>query len=482
MLLTPLLRPGSLAVLLPLLPLGMALPAAGQALALVQGSVVEEHTLKPVPHGTITMTRENESPSREAEIRDGHFAIELPAGEGYRITIRAPGFHRFRSHTLTIFEAMPPLDFSVRRAHQVEGRVVDGRGNPVQAAHVSLFSNGELQESILTTPHGRFRFTLAAADGVHEVRVAHHQFDDAEPIEIGPPPNAPIRIVLAPRAVDREGRIRGVALGADGRVLAGATIHLVANTVEPFRSSTRTEPNGRFRFDAVRSGSYKLQFSHPAYSDSTGRSREVSVAPGEAVRVELRFEGSESLTGVVLDDRSQALAGALVMLQTITESPPQAGQLARLRRFYESTTDEEGLFAFRGVESGPYELVIRTLDRKFQERRVVVRVPEDDDLVLDLEPGHTLEALVFDDQRRPVTQFRLSVRAASGEGGSVAQHFELLDGPAAIGGLQLGEYLVTISLPDDTSFTGIVDLGRSASIALQIPDPGEPLIVHYLER
>ena len=444
--------------------------------------MVEGESREPVLHGTITLTRGDGSESQDARIRDGHFVLELPAGEDYRIIIWAPGFHRFRSRDLTIFDGMPALDFKLRRTHQVDGRVVDIEGNPVQAAHVSLFSNGELQESILTTPDGRFRLTPTVAEGVHEVRVTHHQFDDAQPVEVGFPPKVPIQIVLTPRAADQEGRILGVVRGPDGRVLADATIHLAANTVEPFRLWTLTEADGRFRFDSVRSGPYTLHFSHPIYSDSTGHYRKVAVGPGEAVKIDFRFEGSESLTGLVIDDRSEELAGALMMLQAIAESPARAGDPTPVYRFYRSTTDEQGMFEFRGIEPGPYELVIRTSDRKFQERRVVVRIPEDNDLVLDLEPGHTLQALIFDAKGEAVTKFRLSVRAASGEGGSVAQHFELLDSPAAIGGLQIAKYVVTISLTDETSYSGLVNLGRGFSVALQIPESGEQLIVRYLER
>lgn len=377
---------------------------------------------------------------------------------------------------------MAPLDIRLHRIRQLEGRVVDPDGNPLQGANISLFSDGAPQGTVVTAPDGRFRIVPTLEEGIHEIRVTHLLFDDAAPLEIGFPQKSPVEIVLHPRTRDAAGWILGVVKSPDGRILPGVVIRLSAGRPGPFQRTARSDQNGRYRFDSVEPGPYALDFSHHTYSDSSGYSREVTVGPGEAVTIDFQFQGSASLSGVLIDDRSEALAGALVMLQTMAESPHQTGDPTLAHRFDESTTDERGMFEFRGIEPGLYELVIRTLDRKFQERRVEVRIPEDDDLVLDLEPGRTFHAQVFDARGEAIRQFGLSLRAASGEGGSFSQHFELLDRPAAVSGLGSVEYVVTISLPDETSYSGRVDLGRGSSVALQIPESGDRLIVHYLKR
>ena len=473
---------GALAMLLTPPHPHLAVPPAWQTVVLVQGSVGAAESQEPVPGGTVTLTRGGESKPWNARLQDGHFAIEVPAGEGYRINLWAPGFHRFRSRDLTVYDGMPPLDIRLRRMLQLEGQVVDRHGNPVQGANISLFSDGEPQGSVMTTPDGRFRMVPTLPEGIHEIRVTHLLFDDAEAFEIGYPPEAHVEIVLYPRGRDQAGWILGVVKGPGSQILPDVVIRLSAGASGPFQGTSRSDQNGRYSFDSLEPGPYALRFSHQAYSNSTGHSREVAVGPGEAVTVNFQFQGSESLAGVVIDDRSEALAGALVMLQTMAESTARASDPTLVHGFYESTTDEQGMFEFRGIEPGPYELVIRTLDRKFQERRVTVRIPEDNALVLDLEPGRTLQALIFDAKGEAVTEFGLSLRATSGEGGSFAQHFELLDRPAAVSGLQSAEYVVTISLADETSYSGLVDLGRGSSVALQIPESGEHLIVHYLER
>ena len=460
----------------------LALSPAWQDVVLVQGSVGAQETREPVPGGTVTVTRGGESRPWKARIQDGHFAIEIPAGEGYGIDLWAPGFHRFRSRGLRVFDGMPRLEIRLHRMLQLEGRVVDLQGAPVQGTHVSLYSNGQLQGSVLTDPDGGFSITPTLREGVHEVRITHPQFADTDPLEVAFPPESLIEFVLHPRTPDQAGRIRGAVKGRDGRVLPGVMIRLSAAPPGPFQRTARSDRNGRYSFDSLEPGPYALRFSHPTYSNSTGHSQEVAVGSGEAVTVDFQFQGSESLTGVVMDDRSEPLAGALVMLQTVAEPLTGTGDPTPVHRFYESTTNEQGMFEFQGIEPGPYELVTRTLDRKFQERRVAVRIPEDDDLVLDLEPGHTLQALIFDATGEAVTEFRLSVRAASGEGGSIAEHFELLDSPASVGGLQIAEYVVTISVAEETSYSGLVHLGRGSNVALQIPESGEKLIVHYLER
>ncbi len=486
MLLTQILRftpqLGALAMLLTPPLTHRPLPAAWQTAVLVQGSVVGAQSQEPISEGTVTVIRGEESKPWSTRIQDGHFAMEIPAGAGYRISLWAPGFQRFRSSDLAIFDGMPPLEFRLRRIRQLEGRVVDPDGNPLQGANIFLRSDGVAQGSTVTASDGRFRMVPTLPDGIHEIRVTHHLFEDAEPFEIGFPQEAPVEIVLRPGGRDSAGWILGAVKSPDGGNLSGVVIRLSAGEPGPFQRTARSGRSGRYRFDSVEPGPYALAFSHPSYSDSTGHSRKVAIDPGKATTVNFQFQGSASLSGVLIDDRSEALAGALLMLQTVAESPPRAGEPRLAHRFYESTTDEQGRFEFQGIEPGPYELVIRTLDRKFQERRVDVRIPEDDDLVLDLEPGRTLQALVFGTGGEPVTQFILSLRSASGEGGSFAQHFELLDGPAAISGLGSVEYVATISLPDETSYSGRVDLGRGSSVALQIPGSGDRLIVHYLER
>ena len=75
----------------------------------------------------------------------------------------------------------------------------------------------------------------------------------------------------------------------------------------------------------------------------------------------------------------------------------------------------------------------------------------------------------------------LSLVAASGEGGSYTQHFQLLEGPATVGGLGSVEYVLTITIGTETSYSGRVDLGRGCRVALQIPASGDRLMVRYLE-
>ncbi len=83
---------GALAILLTPPLAHLPLPTAWQTVVLVQGSVAGEEDRKPISVGTVTVIREEESKPWSSRIQDGHFAIEIPAGEDTESTSGHLGF------------------------------------------------------------------------------------------------------------------------------------------------------------------------------------------------------------------------------------------------------------------------------------------------------------------------------------------------------------------------------------------------------
>ncbi len=386
-----------------------------------------------------------------------------------------------RVRGLTVLEGMPGLDVALQKIQSLEGRVVDPQGKPVPGASVSLLAGQELRETVRSMADGRFRVGLTMAQGSYRIRATHPRFGDSGFQEIWFPPDRPVQIVLGAGERVRKGRISGTVRDAYGRPLSSAVVRLAGLSGAPLRPPMRTDRSGRFRFDSIHEGSCRLLFSHPAHSSSSGHSIQVELGSEGVARVDFRFRGTESLTGLVLDALSEPVAGAHLVLQNMADSGSSSGQATRSQHLYESISGDDGTFRFQGIEAGSYELQIDTLDRRFQERRVAVRLPEDNELVIDLEPGLVLRALVFDAAGDVLNEVELSIRKASGEGGSFARRYELLEGPLSVNGLDAVEYIVTISTDDGSRYSGSVDLGGGTTVTLQIPEGGDQLIVHHLE-
>jgi outer membrane protein assembly factor BamB/subtilisin family serine protease len=133
------------------------------------------------------------------------------------------------------------------------------------------------------------------------------------------------------------GQLRGVVTGPDGPLPATVRV------VEADQEVTAAADTGAFEVPGLLPGEYTVEVSHYGFGPHT-RTVTVLVAQATALEVALDPVGDGALTGVVVDEAGQPLAGATV---TLVDTPLAAG-----------VTGGDGGYAFGEVAAGTYRVVV----------------------------------------------------------------------------------------------------------------------------
>lgn len=211
----------------------------------------------------------------------------------------------------------PPQVLTLAEPGRIEGRVVDEDGHPVEDARVELMA-----EHLFTAGEGqvRARFAQAALRAAGSLGVT-----------TGPVPAVP--------------------LGDEAQADLG--------------TSVLTGEGGRFSFDMLVPGTYRLEASHGRYAQSDALELRLGSARTRA-GVELVLRTGHRLTGRVRDGNDRPVAGALVLLDD--------GRRA--------VTDRRGVFD-GGIRRGRQGLVVHADGLAPRALEVVVRdEPVDVEIVL----------------------------------------------------------------------------------------------------
>jgi hypothetical protein len=148
----------------------------------------------------------------------------------------------------------------------------------------------------------------------------------------------------------------GISLGAFGLASAGRTL-----SPDP-PQQVIADPSGRFVFRNLPAGSYQLVASAPAHAGGAyGQTRPamparlLELSAGQNVpNVMLRLWSPGSVTGRVVDDAGEPMAGVLVraLLRNIVNAQ------MRLTLGASARTDDRGLYRIAGLSTGDYVIVI----------------------------------------------------------------------------------------------------------------------------
>ena len=161
----------------------------------------------------------------------------------------------------------------------------------------------------------------------------------------------------------RPATLRGRVLTADnGRGLEGVVVeveYLGDDSVTSSEARATTDSEGRFVFEELPAGPYRVAVEPPSFRPSESR---IELSSGETVDIQFSVEAKPvRLSGVVKEAGTRdPIAGAEVVIRD-----PESGEVER--RLY---TKEGGRFAVRGLESGDWTVDVRAQGyrpEKFEE-------------------------------------------------------------------------------------------------------------------
>ncbi|MCU0724589.1 MAG: carboxypeptidase-like regulatory domain-containing protein [Planctomycetes bacterium] len=259
--------------------------------------------------------------------------------------------------------AGPPADESAGAPApigELSGVVVGTDGLPVAGAKVEAWCQDPDPEikprhfRAESDPNGEFRFDGVPAgkwfiDASAAGRTPRRYLD----LRLSPDSGlGGLRLVLAGEDPSKTGAIEGTVTGRDGQPVAGARIAIEGRSGGG-SATTTTDGAGCYRLAPVVPGDHVIRFS-----DGVERSRFISVAPGQTVRVD--FGGGGTLRGILLDASGTPLAQAIVRIAPLDEAGKYLGG-----KYQPSSTRTgvDGRFEIPAVTAGPWQAQVQVLTK-----------------------------------------------------------------------------------------------------------------------
>jgi protocatechuate 3,4-dioxygenase beta subunit len=403
---------------------------------------------------------------------DGAFSFDDIAPGNWDVTVWAKTYQEARTGGVTVAPGeAKAVEVKATRGLVIRGRVVDakgGRGIPDASVSAQesgsgggmfIIDDGSFGPGILTDADGRFEI-VGQAPGAYQITAKHPQFSEGTARLTLEDRDGALDIPLVPG-----GTIAGVVLSAQGAPLAGAEVSLQGgNDGGGMRfgfdgQSTLSDGAGRFRFEHLAAGRYKVGATLRTESSPTV---DVPLNAGD-VREDIRLalDAGAVLRGVVNGLPEGERAGLMVNAQGAD------GFFASVR------TNADGSFEFAGVPKGTLTLRATAGDNFFGSSRTAVRevvIPEGQNEVsteILFEDGLTITGSVM---RRgaPVAGARVSA-FMSGTGRQAGTRADE-SGAFRLVGLEAGRVNVTAFAENfESQVSQVVELKSDTTVDLVIP-------------
>jgi RNA polymerase sigma factor (sigma-70 family) len=244
--------------------------------------------------------------------------------------------------------------------HALRGIVRDPGGRPVAGALVAAGSNrgqgygdstGGTRHRlgmpvVRTDAAGRFE-----AFGIEHLGMPVAVMAEGFPIQVAEFPGWNDVTTFAELVLEAPATVTGTVRDAEGAPVAGAVVsaravHGRAASAIPFplpRASTGED--GRFTLELLPSGAAPLRVAPPSGSALAAASREVVLAAGESLELELVLPAEPTIRGRALDAAGAPLAGARIDVQAEGSS-----------NLEHVNADDEGRFTIDDCTEPPYEI------------------------------------------------------------------------------------------------------------------------------
>ena len=308
------------------------------------GSPVSEVQVRvmPSPTGGFATSGMERSSVTDA---NGEYSIEgLEAGEE-SLNFQHVKYSSVRK-SVTLKGRETRLDVQLASGGRVTGTVVTESGAPVSDAQVRAFSSGNY-ESARTDANGAFEFE-SVAPGRYRFEAEKTGYAEGRLDDVDVSSGAPVRIVLK-----TGGTIYGRITGLTPQELSMAEV--MADGTNSYRQGT-VDSAGNYRIEGVSAGTVRVRAS--SGSGMTGSSRNsatqtVDLAPGGSQQVDIAFRDDVVIRGRVTRN-GVPLPSATVNFFPRGNSSRASGS---------ASTDNDGLYSVKGLESGEYNVMVNDSQR-----------------------------------------------------------------------------------------------------------------------
>ncbi|MFP2898022.1 collagen binding domain-containing protein [Corallococcus sp. 4LFB] len=343
---------------------------------MLEGSVRDD-TGQPIPNARVETYREDGGPlAAEA-------ATVTDAAGRYRMGPTRPGPHTFRilvPHHLDLEvtaqklqPGMARLDFTLRRAKSVEGRVVDTSGAPHEGIRLELSGSLGDWDDLLSSgaqrsdAMGRFVMDVQRA-GTARLLVEEPSFRSlAIKVRV---PSRDVVVVL-----DRGASVSGTVTNPRGLPLQDATVTLLKETQDAEDTpdedprSGKTDEQGRFQLKGIAPGSYLLEAAIRGDLMEVSVSQAIAFQAREHLDVSLRMEAGGERSGIAVDGAGQPLADVAITATLPDEEESRWGGGSDEDGPPGLRTGPDGRFTLRGLVAPRYALWASLPGHSFRPER-----------------------------------------------------------------------------------------------------------------
>ncbi|NNC04443.1 carboxypeptidase regulatory-like domain-containing protein [Corallococcus exiguus] len=329
----------------------------------------------PIPNARVETYREDGGPvaAEATTVTDaaGRYQLGPTRAGPHTFRILAPHHLDVELQAQKLQQGMAPLDFTLRRAQSVEGRVVDTSGAPLEGILLTLSGNrlgdGDGIDSggaLRSDATGHFVLDVKRA-GTGELSVEDPSFQ-RQTLAV----RVPSRDVVV--VLDRGASVSGTVSDSRGLPLRGATVTLGTEAQEdaPYEEprQTLTDEQGRFHLQGIAPGTYLLGAVVQGDLMDASVSQSITFKAREHRDVSLRLEAGRERSGIAVDGKGQPLAGVslIAVLLESDSSDPRATDdewPPGLR------TGPDGRFTLRGLVAPRYALMAQLPGYTFRPRR-----------------------------------------------------------------------------------------------------------------
>jgi protocatechuate 3,4-dioxygenase beta subunit len=293
----------------------------GSALQL-SGHVLDERR-RPVAGARLELRHPADASQQWAAVTDaeGRYAFGPLEPGDWELGIQARRYLDVPVETYTLPPDMGPLDFTLVRLPSVEGRVTDTTGRPLPRIELRLMTL-DAEDAVVsqdwTDDEGRFVLD-AEGPGAFHIEVEDERYlRDSFPVRV---PARNVHLTLRSGA-----SLLGTLVDARGLPLEGFQVKALSMAPEedPRAPAAVTDARGRFCFQGLKPGAYRLGAARPSEGVERKAWREVELREEAPLEVELRLPEEHTLSGEVVDTQGRPLPGARVGAWMTPEDEPES--------------------------------------------------------------------------------------------------------------------------------------------------------------